>query len=721
MATIDTRTPRLNLPVPVVTNALKDDCQRLVEAFTTLDGAVAGNIDNLREQWRRQLAEGGLTLVDGSFEEGATVTKATDAVWHIAGGQCYTWGGSLPKTVGANSTPGSTGGISSNAWVSTSNRTLETLLKSTSGADSVTSSDGKTVQDEIDTFKENDEILISSNFMKPQAFKANRGLKYKVFNGAIWNATDQENDKISPTDSVYYRLPQIVKMPSGTLVAFCNELHGNSTDIGATPDQQCNLVMKSSTNNGQTWSSKITIADFGATFQNGEMDCIYNHVDGRIYVFFTSCKGQLGWGYSQAGTLDPDLSAQVYYTYCDGEAFNWVTPINITALFKEHEDNFVWTSPVRGAVLPDGTMAFVISTLRGTGSATVITSHLVKWKGNSLVSKEAFLNNPQSGGEVGIHVLPNGKLVAHSRAYRDSNNKGHQLFFVSDIQHKNWTQLSDVTTSDVRGDLVCLSDGYDANPLWALTIANGNDDAGSNRSYYRVFFSRDLVSWAKSPVTGVHDAYVGYISSVNVGDGDSIVSVSEGESTTSFGTIWLTWTSQNYLRGRNYSLNAVDLVEILDSEKSALLSSGAIRNYQAYINKTNSTLCINFNGAEKVLQPLGVNNGTTKIYNASSSDSVVNVDGIDNIQISNAGSVVTLKGLTGGYVGQEVTITSVSTGATINLIRQSTDITPSTDRLVFNTSGSFNAISVSFATKVMARFKKTVSGWISSDVANVTI
>lgn len=27
MATIDTRTPRLNLPVPVVTNALKDDCR----------------------------------------------------------------------------------------------------------------------------------------------------------------------------------------------------------------------------------------------------------------------------------------------------------------------------------------------------------------------------------------------------------------------------------------------------------------------------------------------------------------------------------------------------------------------------------------------------------------------------------------------------------------------------------------------------------------------
>lgn len=128
MATIDTRTPRLNLPVPVVTNALKDDCPRLVEAFTTLDGAVAGNIDNLREQWRRQLAEVGLTLVDGSFEEGATANSATDAVWHIAGGQCYTWGGDLPKTVASDSTPDATGGIGLGAWGSVGDASLRSWV-----------------------------------------------------------------------------------------------------------------------------------------------------------------------------------------------------------------------------------------------------------------------------------------------------------------------------------------------------------------------------------------------------------------------------------------------------------------------------------------------------------------------------------------------------------------------------------------------------------------
>lgn len=72
--------------------------------------------ENDREQWRRSLAEAGLTLVAGSFEEGAVATKKTDAVWYMAGGQCCVWDGALPKDVPAKSTPASTGGFSEDAW-----------------------------------------------------------------------------------------------------------------------------------------------------------------------------------------------------------------------------------------------------------------------------------------------------------------------------------------------------------------------------------------------------------------------------------------------------------------------------------------------------------------------------------------------------------------------------------------------------------------------------
>lgn len=41
MAIIDERTPKLNLPLPVRTNSLKDDCERLRETISTLDEKVA--------------------------------------------------------------------------------------------------------------------------------------------------------------------------------------------------------------------------------------------------------------------------------------------------------------------------------------------------------------------------------------------------------------------------------------------------------------------------------------------------------------------------------------------------------------------------------------------------------------------------------------------------------------------------------------------------------
>lgn len=95
--------------------------------------SIAGINDNFeqnsREQWRRSLAEAGLTLVSGSFEEGATANSSTDAVWHIAGGQCYTWNGTLPKSVPADSTPTSTGGVGPGAWVSVSIKSLRSQLE----------------------------------------------------------------------------------------------------------------------------------------------------------------------------------------------------------------------------------------------------------------------------------------------------------------------------------------------------------------------------------------------------------------------------------------------------------------------------------------------------------------------------------------------------------------------------------------------------------------
>ena len=84
---------------------------------------------NIRELWRRSLAEAGLTLVDGSFEEGATVNSKTDVVWHVSGGQCYAWYGALPHDIVAGTNP-----VGVVDWVLQTDPTLRGDLGASDGA-----------------------------------------------------------------------------------------------------------------------------------------------------------------------------------------------------------------------------------------------------------------------------------------------------------------------------------------------------------------------------------------------------------------------------------------------------------------------------------------------------------------------------------------------------------------------------------------------------------
>lgn len=77
-----------------------------------------------RAVWARFAAELGLTLVAGSFEEGATLTSPTQALLCFAEKAIYTWGGPFNKMVGINSTPATSGGIGAGAWVDKTDVTL---------------------------------------------------------------------------------------------------------------------------------------------------------------------------------------------------------------------------------------------------------------------------------------------------------------------------------------------------------------------------------------------------------------------------------------------------------------------------------------------------------------------------------------------------------------------------------------------------------------------
>ena len=63
------------------------------------------------EALRRTYADAGLTLIDGSFETGGTLSSATDVLLHNATAKAYAWTGAFPKVVVAGTDPAAVAGF----------------------------------------------------------------------------------------------------------------------------------------------------------------------------------------------------------------------------------------------------------------------------------------------------------------------------------------------------------------------------------------------------------------------------------------------------------------------------------------------------------------------------------------------------------------------------------------------------------------------------------
>ncbi|HAW4058902.1 TPA: hypothetical protein JLV17_002114, partial [Escherichia coli] len=112
----------------------------------------------MEKRYQEKLSSMGWNLMD-SFQEGNTLTEADQALrWKLpdGDGEYYRWDGEFPKFVTAGSTPDSSGGIGTGAWIGIGDAALRSNLASEEGAGMVGTSSGKTVQEEISSI--NDEI-----------------------------------------------------------------------------------------------------------------------------------------------------------------------------------------------------------------------------------------------------------------------------------------------------------------------------------------------------------------------------------------------------------------------------------------------------------------------------------------------------------------------------------------------------------------------------------
>jgi sialidase-1 len=303
-----------------------------------------------------------------------------------------------------------------------------------------------------------------------------------------------------------YRIPAIIRMPNGDLLAFAEGRLNGLDDFG-----HVNIVMKKSVDNGRSWSNLQVVAT-NDTLQAGNPAPVVDLTDpaypnGKIFLFYNT-------GDRPEGEIRRGLGTREiwYITSLDGGA-TWSSPVNITSQVKKLD----WRSY---ANVPGHAMQFSIGKYRGR--IYVAANHST---GNPLPNFQDYkahgfytddhgktfhlsedINFPGSN-EATAAELPGNKLMMNMRNQRGKPRC--RIVAISSDGGVHW----DTTYYDIHlPDPVCegsiLNIGY-KNHHNILAFCNNDDTAYRQNLTLRISFNGGK-TWEKKYLVdkkGVSTAY----------------------------------------------------------------------------------------------------------------------------------------------------------------------------------------------------------------------
>lgn len=130
-----------------------------------------------------------------------------------------------------------------------------------------------------------------------------------------------------------YRIPAIETAADGSLLAVAEARKYNLEDPGG-PEQDIDLVLRRSTDQGRTWSPLVVIEDPGELWSAANPTTVVDRPSGRIGLFYLRCRPGRGSHTARPGTDD----SQVLVRWSDDHGVTWSAPDDLTAVSRDLRD-----------------------------------------------------------------------------------------------------------------------------------------------------------------------------------------------------------------------------------------------------------------------------------------------------------------------------------------------------------------------------------------------
>lgn len=254
-----------------------------------------------------------------------------------------------------------------------------------------------------------------------------------------------------------FRIPAIITMPDGKLLAFAEGRVHHSGDFG-----DVDIVMKTSSDKGKTWSSTRTVVNYD-TLQAGNCAPVLdvmdpNYPQGRIFLFYNT-----GNNHEYEVRKGNGLREVWYITSTDaGET--WSKPVNITT--QVHK-------PLRPYIHPQYNFAEDWRAYANTpGHAIQITRG--KYKGRLYIAANHSYGDPQ----------PNGKDYRAHGYYSDDHGKTFRISDNVSLEGGNESMAV-----ELPGGRLMLNIRNQAGFIKARYVALSKD---GGQSWYKEYFDDQL-------------------------------------------------------------------------------------------------------------------------------------------------------------------------------------------------------------------------------------